>query len=79
MTIKLSEDNLNEIMDLTKKNPVFGYEIVETLAKDLLRLTGLCKDIVKARDKYGDDWKRMDMYISRIKHAVRNSEENANL
>lgn len=67
--MKLSEDNLNEILKLTKENPMFGYEIVETLSKDLLRLTGLCNDLVNARDDLG-----VGVCISRIKHAVRNKE-----
>lgn len=68
--MKLSEDNLHEILKLTKENPMFGYEIVETLSKDLLRLTVLCNDLVSA----GDDLGALDVCISRIRHAVRNKE-----
>mgnify|MGYP003151138761 CR=1 FL=1 len=74
MTIKLSEDNLNQIIDLTKQVPAFGYEIVETLAKDLLRLRVLCEDIIKVKGNSKD----LDVYISRLEHALR-SKEDANL
>tara|TARA_R110002051_G_scaffold268832_2_gene328882 strand:+ start:574 stop:822 length:249 start_codon:yes stop_codon:yes gene_type:complete len=78
--MKLSEDNLHEILQLTKENPVFGYEIVETLSKDLLRLTVLCKDLVSARDDELQPLtnlrclEALDVFISRIRHAVRNKE-----
>ena len=72
--MKLSEDNLNEILKLNRKHPAFGYEIVETLSDDLLRLTRLCKDIVRVRDESDGDLKALDVCISRIRHAVRDKD-----
>ena len=68
--IQLSEKNLEEILKLTKEHPAFGYEIVETLSKDLLKLTRLCKDVVK----FQNDNKSLNVYITRLEHAMSKSD-----
>jgi hypothetical protein len=71
--IELSEENLEEILKLTRKHPVFGYEIVETLSKDLLKLTRICKDVVK----FQNDNESLSVYIIRLEHAM--SKSNADV